>query len=116
LGHGEGGNLFPHRTSEDNLNNHTRTAVTPGATSGLVEEIAAEPPEGRQSGRGGPRERTIVFARKYPLGSPTLTGAFAFGFSGAVGGGRGFTLLGAWKPPKPARGLDVCMVLDKDEG
>jgi hypothetical protein len=87
----------------------------PRATSGLAEEIAAETPEGRQSGRCGPRERTIVFARRYPLGSPTLMGAFAFGFSGALGGRRGSALLGAWKPPKPARGLDVGMVLDKDE-
>jgi hypothetical protein len=32
-------------------------------------------------------------------------GAFDFGFSGAVGGWLGFTLLGAWKLPKSARGL-----------
>ena len=50
------------------------------------------------------------------FGFPHLTGAFAFGFSGAVSGRRGFTLLGAWKPPKPAGGFDVGMVLDKDEG
>jgi hypothetical protein len=47
---------------------------------------------------------------------PTLTGAFAFELSDVVGGRRGFTLLGAWKLPKPARGLDLGMVLDKDEG
>ena len=52
-----------------------------------------------------------MFARRYPFGSPTLMGAFAFGFSGAVGGWLGFTLLGAWKLPKSARGLDVGMVL-----
>ena len=58
-----------------------------------------------------PEEGTIVFARRHPFGSPTLMGAFAFGFSGAVGGWLGFTLLGAWKLPKSARGLDVGMVL-----
>ena len=52
-----------------------------------------------------------MFARRNPFGSPTLMGAFAFGFSGAVGGWLGFTLLGAWKLPKLARGLDVGMVL-----
>ena len=57
-----------------------------------------------------------MFARRYPLRSPTLTGAYAFGFSDAVGGRRDFTLLGVWKPPKPARGLDVGKVLDKDKG
>jgi hypothetical protein len=52
-----------------------------------------------------------VFARRYLFGSPTLMGAFAFGFSGAVGSWLGSTLLGAWKLPKSARGLDVGMVL-----
>ena len=52
-----------------------------------------------------------MFARRYPFGSPTLVGAFAFGFSEAVGGWLGFTLLGAWILPKSARGLDVGMVL-----
>ena len=52
-----------------------------------------------------------MFGRRHPFGSPTLMGAFAFGFSGAVEGWLGFTLLGAWKLPKSARGLDVGMVL-----
>ena len=45
-----------------------------------------------------------MFARRYPFGSPTLMGAFAFGFSGAVGGWLGFTLLGAWKTPEVGSG------------
>ena len=57
-----------------------------------------------------------MFAWRYPFGSPTLMGAFAFGFSGAGDGGLGFTPLGAWKLAKPALGLDIGMVLDKDEG
>jgi hypothetical protein len=56
------------------------------------------------------------FAWSHPFGSPALMRAFAFGFSGAGDGALGFTPLGAWKLAKPARGLDVGMVLDTDEG
>jgi hypothetical protein len=45
------------------------------------------------------------------FGSPTLAGALAFGFSGAVGGWLGFIFFGSWKSPNRAQGLDVGMVL-----
>ena len=52
-----------------------------------------------------------MFARRYPFGSPTLMGAFAFGFSGAVGGLARLHAVGGEKLPKSARRLDVGMVL-----